>query len=507
MPAKTLMIQGTASHVGKSTVVAALCRYFKNKGLRVAPFKAQNMSNNSFALASGGEIGRAQAAQAKACGIEPSVHMNPVLLKPSTDQKSQVVILGKVEGNLDATDYHSYKKKLFPIVLDSLHHLMNQYDLVLIEGAGSAAEINLKEGDIVNMAIAKSIASPVLLTGDIDKGGIFAQLIGTYELLDKEEKDLVKGFLINKFRGDKKILEPGLRIIEERTSKKVLGVLPYLTGGLPEEEDSVALEELGTVPKGTVPNSSELLIHVVRFPRISNFTDFEPLASEQGVRVVYKERPNRWEVPDLLILPGTKSTFSDLEFLKNSGFVEEIKRYMKIGVPILGICGGYQMLGEKLLDPHQVESDLRERDGLGLIPSTTVFEKNKRVAQVKGVHLESSLSFEGYEIHMGCTQGRTGSKPLFKISERYGMPIEDFDGISFEDNNGSSSTIWGTYIHGLFNSNSFRKYFINSLRIKSGLEPISNENRARSVPDPMDFLANMMKENIDMSYLEKIVGI
>jgi len=508
MPAKTLMVQGTASHVGKSLVVAALCRLLKNKGYKVTPFKAQNMANNSFATLGGGEIGRAQATQAEACGIEPSVLMNPILLKPTTDRKSQVVVMGKPSETLSAMEYQSYKKKLVPIVKRSLEELMDSYDFVIIEGAGSPAEINLKKHDIVNMAIAKMVSSPVVLVGDIDRGGVFAQLVGTYELLDPDEKKLIGAFLINKFRGDKRILDPGLKWIERRTGKKVLGVLPFIDDPAIAEEDSVTLQESRSYPK---VDQKQLLIQVIRLPRISNFTDFEPLGRESDVVLQYMRKPNRHYLPDLLVIPGSKSTISDLKFLWKSGFSDHILKCVKAGIPVIGICGGYQMLGEQILDPKHAESRESVCKGLGLLPVITVFKRKKSAAQVRAIHMESRLEIEGYEIHMGCTQFNRNSSPLFKIIERHGMPVEDFDGLALTNGEAGGRTpfVMGTTIHGIFDNQKFRRYFLNKIRGFSGLSPIhaNGGKRIESLSGNYDRLAEMLERNIDMKSFYRIAQL
>lgn len=509
MPAKTIMVQGTASHVGKSMVVTALCRLLRNKGYRVAPFKAQNMANNSFVTTDGGEIGRAQATQAEACGVVPSVEMNPILLKPTTDRKSQVIVVGKPKKTLSALEYQSYKKELVPRVEKSLRSLMESHDIVVIEGAGSPAEINLKKHDIVNMAVAKMVSSPVVLVGDIDKGGVFAQLVGTYELLERQEKKLIKAFLINKFRGDKKILDPGLRWIEKRTHKKILGVLPFLAQHEIPEEDSVTLQD---AEAATSVRKKKILIHVIRLPRISNFTDFEPLSREKDVALQYVHQPDRHCMPDLLIIPGSKSTMADLQFLWDRGFVDHIRRCTGAGVPVVGICGGYQMLGERILDPEHVEANKSGCEGLGFLPIVTVFRRKKTAAQVRAVHLESGLEIEGYEIHMGCTQYRNGHDPLFKIVERHGMPIEDFDGLAWNNESGVSgrkSFVMGTYIHGLFDSAPFRRFFLNKVRFTAGLELIEGDGNSPKDDDSKayDRLAKVFEQNIKMEILNSILKL
>ncbi len=501
MLAKTLMIQGTASDVGKSLLVTALCRLFKRQGYRVAPFKAQNMANNSFVTADGGEIGRAQVVQAEACGVEPSIHMNPVLLKPDSDRKSQVVVMGKPVCTLGAKEYQEYKKNLKPVVDEALQTLRENFDLVIIEGAGSAAEINMKEHDLVNMNLAKSIDSPVILVGDIDKGGVFAQIVGTFELFDAKEKELTVAFVINKFRGDKNILAPGIEWIENRIARRSLGVLPLIKNLNIEQEDSVYLDQALT---DSTPNRAfkkdHLLIHVIRLPRISNFTDFEILAKEKNVYLEYRDKPDRNCFPDLLIIPGTKNTMDDLKFLNNSGLTEHIQRCAKAGVFILGICGGYQILGQKLMDPDGIDLTQKQRQGLGLLPIKTTFMKEKMTARIKAVHIESQCVLEGYEIHAGITEILKKIPPAFKITEKQSLPVKNFDGICMDN-------VMGTYIHGLFDSEKFRHYFLNKIRKRVGLgelniNTVQNSNEQR---DAYDHLADEVGKNIDLNLLEEIL--
>jgi len=512
MPAKTLMIQGTASNVGKSVVATALCRLFKRRGFHVAPFKAQNMSNNSYATASGDEIARAQAVQAEACGIEPTRLMNPILLKPTSDRKCQVVVMGKAVGNFSAQEYDRYKLDLAPIVENALRELMASYEIVVIEGAGSPAEVNIKEQDIANMRVAKWANAPVILVGDIDKGGVFAQLVGTYDLLDPEERERIKAFLINKFRGDQDILEPGLKWIEERTSRRVLGVLPFVSDLALQQEDSVVLEEEHLIDDHSHfggQNPERLLIQVIRLPRISNFTDFEAFARESDVVLEYLHRPTRHYVPDLLVIPGSKSTTADLQFLKKSGFAGHIDRCAKAGTVVMGICGGYQMLGQRILDPEGVESEEASCQGLGLLPTLTTFERDKAVTQVKAVHLESQLEVKGYEIHMGRTRVN-GARPLFKIIERNGISLESYEGVFSESSNSHAGPyVLGTYLHGIFDHFQFRRYFLNQIRRLRGLEASdATETTAQGSleVDPYDRLAALAEAHLDMELLGEIVG-
>ncbi|HEV3027966.1 MAG TPA: cobyric acid synthase, partial [Planctomycetota bacterium] len=415
------MIQGTASGVGKSTLVAALCRIFRQDGLRVAPFKAQNMANNAHVCRDGGEIGRSSAVQAHACGLEPTVDMNPVLLKPSTDSAAQVVVMGRPVKNMTAREYQEFKPTLLSMIRGCIFRLQRDHDLVVIEGAGSPAEVNLRESDIVNMRTAEIADAPVLLVGDIDVGGVFAQIVGTMHLLLETERARVRGLIINKFRGDLEILRPGLKFLEGETGLPVLGVVPHFRHIHIPEEDAVPAEKIG----GQAP-ADRIRIDVVLQPRMSNFTDFDALEAEPDVHLRYIERPED-HVPDALVLPGTKSTIADLRRLKEAGFAGHVSRCLEGGATIVGICGGFQMLGMQIRDPLHVESAASCEDGLGLLPAVTVFEENKITAQVAGVHLGSGTEVQGYEIHMGRTEGTT-TAPLFRITRRAGQSVTEFDG-------------------------------------------------------------------------------
>jgi adenosylcobyric acid synthase len=501
MSAKTIMIQGTASNVGKSIVTTALCRILKRRGFKVAPFKAQNMANNSYVTIEGGEIGRAQAVQALASGVLPSQCMNPILLKPSSDRTSQVVVMGKPAYTLSAKEYQLKKIDLLSIVEKALNQLREEFDIVVIEGAGSPAEINMKEKDIVNMRVAKMVGAPVILVADIDKGGVFAQIIGTYELLDPDEKNLVKGFLINKFRGDKDILMPGIQWIERRMGKPCLGVIPMIKNLEIDQEDGVVLDELAC-PVGR--SSNKILIQVIRLPRISNFTDFEVLSREKDVELQYIEKPDRHCLPDVLILPGTKSTMADLQFLRSTGFEEYIQRCVKFGVMILGICGGYQMLGDTIEDPQRMESSELSIHGLGLLRMKTIFKQEKTTVQIKAVHLESQCPIEGYEIHMGHSIHNNGNSSFCRVIERQGQKVDDPEG-SHKILADEQSHILGTYIHGLFDNSEFRRYFLNQIRKKIGLELLPSQ----IMSDPRnvyDALADAFEEHLDMNILNEILG-
>lgn len=497
MVARTLMIQGTASSVGKSVLVAALCRIFRQDGYRVAPFKAQNMALNSFVTPEGGEIGRAQAVQAEASGIAPSVHMNPVLLKPEADSKSQVIILGKVDKTLKASEYYKYTPRLLAVIEDSLRRLRNDYDIVVIEGAGSPAEINLKQREIVNMRIARLAKAPVLLAGDIDRGGVFASLVGTMVLLDEEERDIVAGFIINKFRGDISLLQPGLAMLEERTGKPVLGVVPYFKEIAIPQEDSVYLEE-----RVNATGRTALTVAVIRFPHISNYDDFDPL-EEQGVAIHYVDDPGGLDGADLIILPGTKSTMADLAYLRNRGLAEAVCAKARVGTPVIGICGGYQMLGRIILDPQHVESEQSTVPGLELLDVETTFTGEKTTTQVKAVvradkgllaHMRG-MDITGYEIHMGHT-GSTLSP--FQVTETPGGADDYPDGALSAD-----GMVFGTYLHGLFHNDLFTRTLLNTLRRLKGLPDDTSgfSERDRHYDD----LAEHVRRNLKMDEIYRIL--
>ncbi len=484
------MVQGTGSHVGKSLLATALCRIFRQDGLRVAPFKAQNMSNNAFVCHGGGEIARAQTLQASACGVEPTVDMNPVLLKPCTDSGSQVIVMGRPVKTMNAKEYQRYKAELIPVVKGCIDRLRGRYDLVLIEGAGSPAEINLREDDLVNMGAAALADAPVILVGDIDFGGVFAQLIGTLHLLSPEERARIRGFVINKFRGDMDILKPGLDYLERETGTPVLGVLPYFRDIRLPEEDSIYPDRGGPLREG-----GGVRIDVIRHPRIANFTDFDALQSEPDVSLRYIERPGG-EIPDAVFIPGTKSTIPDLRHLKSSGFPEYIEACRERGAAIVGICGGFQMMGEWIRDPHHVESDSEAEEGMGLLPVETEFGGEKHTSQVKALHIETGAEITGYEIHMGKTSG--AGEPAFRIVERFGEPSDVPDGASAEN-----GRIWGTYIHGIFDNGPFRRRFLDDLRTRKNLGPISRPADI-DLGGEIDRLADRVRAGIDMKAVHEI---
>ncbi|MBI4187489.1 MAG: cobyric acid synthase [Chloroflexi bacterium] len=496
--AKTLMVQGTSSSAGKSILVTALCRILKQDGFSVAPFKAQNMALNSFVTREGGEIGRAQAVQAEAAGVEPSVDMNPVLLKPQAESMSQVIIRGKVDRTLSAAEYYHYTATLLDVVRDSLTSLRSAYDVVVIEGAGSPAELNLKDREIVNMRIARMARSPVLLVGDIDRGGVFASLVGTLALLDQDERDYIKGFIINKFRGDLKLLQPGLDMLESRTLKPVLGVVPYFRDIHLAQEDSVYLDErVGHM-------SGDLDVAIIRLPHISNYDDFDPL-EEDGCRVRYVTGVADFGSPHFIILPGTKSTISDLHYLRRSGLAEIIVQQAGTGTPVAGICGGYQMLGTVIFDPHRVESGEESVLGLGLLDAETTFHPEKSTSQVKArvstdfglLHGLRGKELTAYEIHMGQTVTRKGVS-AFHVFE---TPRGNAD--HGEGTINARGTILGTYLHGLFHNLGFRQAWLNSLRRYHGLP--EKQSAAVGKEQQYDRLAALVRGSLDMPAIYRIM--
>jgi adenosylcobyric acid synthase len=522
------MILGTGSGAGKSLIVAALCRIFKDAGVNVAPFKAQNMALNSYITAEGGEIGRAQALQAEAARIEPTVDMNPILLKASGDMSSQVIVQGTVRATMKAREYYAFKKEAWEAVTSSYRRLSRQYDLIVMEGAGSPAEINLMDSDIVNMAAAKQAKAPTILVGDIDKGGVFASLYGTVKLLGRDGRH-IKAFIINKFRGDVEILRPGLDMITERTGKPVIGVLPYIKEiGLPEE-DGLALYQ-GKRGK----HAGQIRIVVVRLNFISNFTDFDPFLSEEDVEVIFSSNAADIENAHIVIIPGTKNTAKDLLFLKQSGLDESIGKAYSKGMQIIGMCGGYQILGKKLYDPLCVESTHKEMDGIGLLNIETTLEPVKTTSRVEGSLVPgawagaecNTVSFshqeitavqrhplKGYEIHMGTSKGDINLFELRRIVKGSALhaPVPDecpgsrFTSILDGSRNGNC---WGTYLHGIFENDAFRRAIINHSRKAQGLPPGDSTVQYAAMKDQaIDRLAHIVKENVDMDFIRRIVGL
>lgn len=497
------MIQGTMSNAGKSMLVAGLCRIIKQDGWKVAPFKSQNMALNSFITKEGLEMGRAQVMQAEAAGIEPDVRMNPILLKPTNEMGSQVIVNGEVRGNMSAREYFACKKQLVPDILKAYQELEERYDYIIIEGAGSPAEINLKQDDIVNMGMAKMVKAPVLLVGDIDRGGVFAQLYGTIALLEDDERDMIKGLVINKFRGDKSILDPGIVMLEEKCNKKICGVIPYMKVQL-EDEDSLS-------EKLVEKNSQEAAlidIVVIKFPRISNFTDYDVFMQMPGVSVRYVEHENMLGEPDMVILPGSKNTMRDLLWMRQNGMEARLRRLHEKGCIIFGICGGYQMLGKRILDPKHTEEG-GDIAGIGFLPMETMFEEEKTRTRVEGkiLHMCGALSemngiaITGYEIHMGtstyCGEGdyasMNGIKDVLTGEQKQ-------DGISLD-------TVYGTYVHGFFDNSEVATALVTCLAHKKGvtLEQIKQFDYAAFKESQYDLLADTIRKHMDMKMVYRIL--
>lgn len=503
--AKKVMFQGTSSHVGKSILTTAFCRILTQDGYNIAPFKAQNMALNSYVTRSGGEMGRSTVAQAEAAGVEPIVQMNPVLLKPTGNSCSQVILLGKSVGNYSASDYQNkYSQQAWDSVKKSLDHMETHYDILVIEGAGSPAEVNLKKNDIVNMRIAKECQSPVFLIADIDRGGALASIVGTLELLDEEERKLVKGLVINKFRGDITLLEPALTFLEERTGIPVLGVIPYLDQLGIDDEDSVSLQDM---PKDSVMR--DIHIAVIQTPKISNFTDFDAFTHEPDVNVRFVQQGDLIGNPDVIILPGSKNTTEDLLYLKHHGYADEIKELADRGTPVIGICGGYQMLGEKVCDPLHVESDKDEVTGLGLLPYITTMQGEKNTYQVEFncknlPFLDMNFSAEnlkGYEIHMGETILTGSAQSLFNIVRRSNAPVDLQDGFINDKHH-----VFGTYCHGVFDNDHLRRAVINALRKRKGLLPLDVKFKYREYKEAeFDRLAAIVRKHFDMKKFYEIL--
>ncbi len=500
MAAKTLMIQGTASHVGKSVLTAALCRLFTRRGHRVAPFKAQNMSNNSFVTAEGHELGRAQAMQAAACRVQPHVDFNPVLIKPASDGAAQLIVGGTLVGDLSARDFGRVRREHHGEVLAAFERLRRRFDVIIVEGAGSPAEINLREHDIVNMTMARHARAPVLLVGDIDRGGVFASLIGTLTLLEPDERRHVKGFIINKFRGDPTLLAPGLQMLKERSGIDCLGVLPHWGQLRIPQEDSLGwdswLGENASSAGEDGRNEDRLLIGVADLPYLSNFTDLDALARESDVRLVRLSGPTTQRL-DALIFPGTKNTAEGLRFVRERGLGAVAERVVGHGGTVVGLCGGYQMLGRRILDPLGVESSHPELEGLGLLDATTVFARDKVTVQVSGRHRESGCAIEGYEVHMGRTEVHQ-AEPLLDLRSA------SDHGLRAEGAVRADGLVLGTYVHGLFDSAPFRRAFLNGLRAVRGWSPLAGSTQG-TLDDDLDRLADFVEGHLDLAAIELLI--
>ena len=482
------MVQGTTSDAGKSALVAAICRVLYRRGISVAPFKPQNMALNSAVSVDGGEIGRAQAVQAYACGLEPHTDMNPVLLKPNTDIGAQVIIQGHAVDDMDARDYHQYKPRAMAAVLESYERLKHQYDVILVEGAGSPAEINLRDRDIANMGFAEEVDCPVIIVADIDRGGVFAHLVGTLELLSASEQNRVRGFVINKFRGDIGLLNPGNEWLERRTDKPVLGVLPYLMNLHLEAEDAVA--------RDTVASAEECLLKIVVpvFPRISNHTDFDPLRLNPQVDIQFVGPGQAIPAADLIILPGSKSVGADLEWLRAQGWESAIQKHLRYGGKVLGICGGFQMLGQEINDPHGIEGPARSYRGLQLLDFSTTLQPGKQLLRVSGkINLPGEPVIDGYEIHTGISEGPALERSAVSLENRP-------DGVISEDNQ-----ILGTYLHGLFERSSACSSLLEWSGVDKGQIKILNYQQLRE--DGINRLADTVDEYLGFDTLAKILNL
>ena len=477
-----LMVQGCTSDAGKSTVVAALCRWFARRGYSVAPFKPQNMALNSAVTVDGGEIGRSTALQALACGVEPHSDMNPVLLKPQTDMGAQVIIRGQVLGNMQALDYHAYKETAREAVLAAWQDLSSRFDVIIAEGAGSPAEINLRDNDIANMGFAEMVDCPVILVADIDRGGVFAHLTGTLDLLSKSERQRTLGFVINRFLGDISLLQGGLDWLEARTGKPVFGVLPYLHGLTLDAEDAV--DEQGE------HESDALNVVVPLLPRMSNHNDFDPLRLHPQVNLRFVKMGEPWPAADLVILPGSKATRADLAFLREQGWDKQIEKHLRYGGKVLGICGGFQMLGERIDDPQGLESDPGSSQGLGWLAMSTELIAGKQLANTKGKLLASGSPVQGYEIHNGITRGEALSRPMLMLGDRY-------DGAMSED-----GQLMGCYLHGLFDVADSG----NAILAWAGLHDNRGVDYAAHREQQLDRLADMVESHMDMTILQEAIS-
>ncbi|MGL5695032.1 MAG: cobyric acid synthase [Peptostreptococcaceae bacterium] len=501
---KKIMLQGTASNVGKSTIVTGLCRIFKQDGYSVVPFKSQNMALNSFITKEGLEMGRAQVSQAEASGIEPIADMNPILLKPSGNHRIQVIVRGKVIGDMCSKEYHEYKLELMDVLKDTFEELNNKYDVTVMEGAGSCAEINLKDRDISNMGMANIANTPVIIVGDIDRGGVFASLAGTMLLLDEEERKRVKGVIINKFRGKKELLGDGIKMLEEIINVPVLGVVPYNDIKI-EDEDSVTTRFKKHV------GVKDVHIEIIRTPHMSNFTDFHIFETQDDVSVRYVDYGESLGNPDIIIIPGSKSTIDDLKFIRGNGLEEQIKSLHKKGKLIIGICGGYQMLGKKLKDPYHVEGEVDEYDGIGLLDTETVFEEEKTTIQVEATICEGldgylrnleNKKVIGYEIHMGVTTRGNEISDLNTITKRLDEEVKYTEGSVNKEGN-----VIGTYLHGIFDEIDFTRALLNNVREIKNLDRVESQVTSfkEFKDNEYDKLADFLREHLDIDKIYEIM--
>jgi adenosylcobyric acid synthase len=487
---KAIMVVGTTSHAGKSFLTAALCRILAKQGWRVTPFKGQNMALNAYVTATGGEIGHAQAVQAWAAGVAPRIEMNPILLKPQGDMTSQVIIKGKTVGTVKASEYYEkYFELGWEVIQESLYRLSLEFDMVVCEGAGSPAEINLKHRDLTNMRVAKHLNAPTILVVDIERGGAFAHVVGTLELLDPQERSLIKGVVINKFRGQKELLNSGIKWLEEKTKIPVLGVIPWSHQMFPSEDSLDLLE------RNRRRSSKDINIHVVKLPRIANFTDFDPLEAESSVSVNYIDIQDSLGHPDAVIIPGTKTTIPDLLAMERSGMADQIRNYAAAGGTVLGICGGFQMLGQRIIDPEGIEGESGEFTALDLLPITTIISPNKvaRQRQVISEFPQPGLPVDGYEIH----QGRSRINRRLKEGTDDYLPIFDDPGVGLVD---KSQSIWGCYLHGLFDNGAWRRSWINQLRKQRGMSSLATgiSNHRDQRENTLNILADIVEKNLDL---------
>ncbi len=487
-----IMFQGTSSNAGKSILTAALCRILLQDGVHVAPFKAQNMSLNSYVTHDGLEMGRAQVVQAQAARLDPDVRMNPILLKPNSDTGSQVIVRGKPVGNMGVFEYVKYKKSALDDACSCYDDLASDFDAIILEGAGSPGEVNLKRHDIVNMRMARYAESPVILVGDIDRGGVYASFVGTMEVLDQWERALIAGFLVNRFRGNDKLLKDAHDYVKMHTGKDVLGVIPYLANhGIPEE-DSVSFKE--GLFEGELPNQDHIEIVVISLPHISNFTDIEPFIAEPDVYLRIVEDPAEIGNPDVIILPGSKNVIGDLQAISKAGIAEIVKQKANEGIEVVGICGGYQMLGKKILDPHNIESNLGEICGLSLLAMDTELARDKTLIRRSGTHKQTKKAVYGYEIHHGQT--RSNETPLFVYDDDSSCGIASLN-----------KNIWGCYLHGLFDSDSYRRDFIDTIRLRKGLSVYRGTPILYDLEPAFDRLADTVRAGLDMDQVYKLLDL
>jgi adenosylcobyric acid synthase len=494
MPARTLMIQGTASHVGKSVLTAALCRSFVRRGLRVAPFKAQNMSNNSFVTPDGKEIGRAQAVQAAACRLAPQADFNPILIKPESMTTAQLVVGGEVACSLSAKDFGLVRRAYWTAVQEAFQRLSDAFDVVVLEGAGSPAEINLRQCDIVNMHMAHHAAAPVVLVGDIERGGVFASLVGTWALLDDADRRHLNAFVINKFRGDVALLEDGLTRVSRETGLPCAGVLPHWGALDVPEEDSLGWDGR---QRGSSKRDDCVVIGIADVPGISNFTDFEPLAGESDVAVVRLNESTQRPL-DAVIFPGSKQTVRALRFVRERGFDRLAHCVLAAGGTVGGICGGYQLLGRVIRDPRHLESAHDALDGLGMLPAETTFAAPKIVEQVSGVHAESGHTVVGYQVRMGRTVAASDAQPFLELHDDHAADRRP-EGLCLH-----SGRLFGTYVHGLFDQAPFRRWWVNRLRASKGWSGLP-ESQYLSLDTRLDNLADFVERHLDMSMIDRLV--